>query len=349
MQMSDSGLPDIELIKGLSHEEKLNWVSYLYAKPKKETSILSLRHHIIGLYDPFARRKDFPAGRRWCVNVYTGCSFSCKYCYTTNYIRESFRARSKKDFTTLLLKDLNELERSGLNQVPLHISNSTDPLQALEKKYKHTLFLLECVSRKPLLFSTVTMLTRNPSLLCVPEYLDIIKSMKNFQVEVTCPFYDDNTRKFFEPGAPSVQQRLEAMGKLREASIRVALRIDPIFPRDPLPKAFFEKPRLADYGAPKAHTVEGIKELIQFAAGIQCTRIITSPLKLTFGRFANTGILQMYRDLFAAANKGSIIKKGPSFRMPMELYRHWIAEPSMIAGSMNIPMVYCKKNLVDTY
>jgi hypothetical protein len=89
-------LPDPELFDGLSGREADQWASYLYAKPKPETRRLNSRSHIIALSDPFAARKDFPAGRRWCANVYTGCAFSCKYCYTFSYIKDAFHPRFKR-------------------------------------------------------------------------------------------------------------------------------------------------------------------------------------------------------------------------------------------------------------
>ena len=252
-------VPDIELLKGLSEEEKSQWIDYLYANPKPETKKLSLRNHIIGLYDPFAARKDFPAGRRWCVNVYTGCAFLVNIVIRLA-IYEMHLSRELKGILNAYWQMIWKKSRKlYLHAAPIHISNSTDPLQPLEKVHKHTLLLLQKLLEYRDCFTTITILTKNPILLCAPEYSRVIKAMQRFQVEVTCPFYTDKPRQLLEPGAPKIETRLEGIKQLRDQDITVALRIDPIFPRDPLPHEFFDKRSLKDYGAPQSQTEEDIE------------------------------------------------------------------------------------------
>ncbi len=343
-------LPDPELFKGLSAEETENWKTYLYTKPKKEGQKFNLRSHVIALYDPFAARKDFAAGRRWCVNVYVGCAHSCRYCYIAAYIRKPFEPRPKKNFEKLLEKDFKEIENLNLHPAPVHISNSTDPFQPIEKIHRHTLFLLRELQAHRRCFTTITMLTKNPAILCESEYLNIIQQLEIFQVEVTCPFYRDEIRKYFEPGAPRVESRLNAIETLRKNNISVSLRIDPIFPREPLPEQFFTKPLLKDYAAPESHTEEDIEQLIRFAANVGCKRVIVSPLKLTIGRFAGGDLRPDYLKLYleAGRNGNEKIKKGSSYRLPWALYRHWREKPEQLGASLGISVFYCKNNLFDT-
>jgi len=342
-------LPDPELFEGLSEQEVLNWKEYLYTLPKQENRKPALRQHTIALYDPFAARKDFQAGRRWCVNVYIGCAYSCKYCYIVGYIREPFRPRPKKNFEKGIIKDLKQMQELGLHPAPVHISNSTDPLQHIEKVHRHTLFLLQELREHRNCFTTITMLTKNPEALCHPDYLNIIQPLENFQIEVTCPFYRDEIRKLFEPGAPCVESRLEAIRYLREKNIAVSLRLDPVFPREPLPEQFFGKPELADYAAPQSHSEKDIEQLIRFAAEVHCKAIIVSPLKLVMNRFGDSDLRPDYLKLYAAANHGRAIRKGLAYRLPWHLYRHWIKKPMEMAESLGIPLIYCKNNLYRTH
>ncbi len=343
-------IPDPDLLHDLQGKEKECWTDYLYANPRSNTATkLNLRQHVISLYDPFASRKDFPAGRRWCVNVYVGCIHSCKYCYIISYIPDAFSPRVKKNFKTRLEKDLKEIEYLKLHPAPIHISNSTDPLQKLEKTQQDTLFLLDQLQKHRKNFSTITMLTKNPALLCEQEYMEIIKPLENFQVEVTCPFYDEESRRFFEPHAPSVESRLTAIRKLRENNISAALRIDPIFPRNPLPDDFFDKPALEDYGVYQSQTKEDIMQLIEFASEVKCSRIIVSPLKLTVGSYKNKSeLIPIYRELYAAANNGKLFKKGPAYRLPDKLNQYWRENPGNKARSLKIPLIFCKRNLFGT-
>ena len=341
-------IPDPELLEGLTDGEKAKWVQYLYATPKRNTHNLSLRNHIIGLYDPFAVRNNFSAGRRWCVNVYVGCAYQCRYCYTISYIRDSSHPRVKNNFQKRLQNDLDELERYNLHAAPIHISNSTEPLQHLEMKYHHTLSLLQQLQKYRHRFTTITILTKNPARLCLLKYIEALQALLNVQVEVSCSFFQKQFKEQFEPGAPSIESRLSAIRQLRKHNISVALRIDPIFPRDPLPSSFFKRQTLKEYGVPHCQTETDIEYLMKFAAEVGCTRIIVSPLKLIIGRFNKSALLPIYRELYAAANNGKPLKKGPAFRLPWELYQYWIEKPKQIAKSVGIELVYCKHNLVNT-
>jgi hypothetical protein len=348
-QKLEKMLPDPHLISGLSEEEKSRWIKYLYSTPRDLTKKLNLRNHAIAVYDPFALRTKFRAGRRWCVNIYTGCSHSCSYCYTASYIRNYSIARIKENFKRSFLKDIIELEQLGINPSPIHISNSTDPLQNLENIYHHTLFVLKQLLEHQNTFTRITILTKNPKQLCEPEYLTIIKSLTNLQIEVSCAFYDDKTRQRYEPGAPPIRSRLDSIKKLIDNKIKVSLRLDPIFPRDPLPGNFFSKSLLKDYDIEVSQTEEDILTLIHFAAEVGCVRIITSPVKLVYGRFGKSALIDEFYQVFTEANNGSKpLKKGNSYRLPWELYNYWIEKPKMIASKLGVPMVYCKTNLINT-
>jgi DNA repair photolyase len=342
-------LPDPALFHGLSDEDALAWMQYLYARPKDTTKKLNLRNHTISLYDPFASRETFPAGRRWCVNVYTGCAFHCKYCYTHNYIRNSTQPRIKKRFIPRLEKDITEIRQLRLHPAPIHLSNSTDACQPLEKEFGYTLRVLKTIRDNRGCFSAITFLTKNPAMLCSDEYLEVIRDLSGFHIEVTCPFFNDEVRQFFEPNAPSVDNRLQAIAKLRHNHIDVAIRIDPIFPRNPLPEGFFNKPSLASYGAPESQTEDDLESLIMFASQVGVNRIIVSPLKVVVGRFNKSELVPLYKELYAAANGGKPLLKSLAYRLPWPLYQHWIQYPKEVAQSKGIEVIYCKNNLIQTH
>jgi hypothetical protein len=103
----------------------------------RKITLQPTRPRIIKWYCPFAAQSSFPTGHRYCANVYVVCSHHCTYCYANAYIQGS--ARVKADFGRQALMDLAELEAFDVPAAPLHLSNSTDPLQEdLEAEHGHT-------------------------------------------------------------------------------------------------------------------------------------------------------------------------------------------------------------------
>lgn len=343
-------VPDQALLADLDVGLAVRFMTYFYACPTKGSGQLSLKSRALGLYDPFAQRSHFPAGRRLSCNVYTGCDHGCVYCYTCGYIPDSRSARSKTNFLRDLQRDLRDLKGLGLPPMPLHISNSTDPLQEwLEGQYQHTLQLLRTLVGEQHLFTTITLLTKNPARLTRSEYLDCLQSLEHVCVEVSLIFWDDCQRKAFEPGAPSVDSRLNAICTLRKEGVPVALRVDPLFPRNPLPNQFFSHCRVEDYGARSAHTFEDLQRLVEFAADTGCKSVIVSPLKVLCGRWHDQTFLNAWEPLYKDANKGFPLVRSFAYRLPDAYVRqHLIGPVAQYGQAKGICVVHCKENLIST-
>ena len=210
------------------------------------------------------------------------------------------------------------------------------------------LWTLKNLSANQNLFGTISILTKNPELLLSNEYLQICKDIEKLKVEVSCAYYDEKRKSLFELNSPTIKSRLKGMEKLRENRIKVALRLDPLFPREPLPIEFFKKTKLIDYNSPIAQTDEDIYKMIKFANDINCCRIIVSPLKLIFGRYQKTDIVDKYLPLFKELGKGSPIKKGNSYRMPNKYFLRLFAYPKQLANHFGIELLHCKQSLLKT-
>jgi DNA repair photolyase len=237
-----------------------------------------------------------------------------------------------------------------LTPVPLHISNSTDPLQELlETERLHTLQLLERVAKNRGLFTTVTMLTKNPLLASQPEYARLLDALRPCQVEVSLAFADEEGRKLYEPSAPSVESRLEGIRRLRQANIPVSLRIDPLFPREPLPKEFWPRASLRDYGLVRTQTLDEIESLIRFASEVACHKIIVSPLKVPVGRWADVEFKEMFRALYGAPFGSGPKTRSFAWRLPEEyISTILIGQVEAIASQYGVPVVTCWNNLIGT-
>jgi len=108
---------------------------YFLPHGSKKPTLCPTRPRVVKWYCPFASQRHFPSGHRYCVNVYTGCSHACEYCYAASY--EPAAAGVKRDFARSLDKDLADLERFDVPPAPIHLSNSTDPFQPLERDAGH--------------------------------------------------------------------------------------------------------------------------------------------------------------------------------------------------------------------
>ena len=344
---------DPDLFKGLDQDLAVRWFSYFFSIPKKDSGSPHLRTHVLAFYDPFAKRAVFPAGIRFCCNVYVGCIHQCSYCYTQTYNAYPDRPpRRKETFRERFEKDLDELKRLELPPVPLHLSNSTDPLQEpLESEFKDTLYVLHRLAEgEKKHFSLIRILTRNPAILNQPEYLKPLQMLKDLMVvQGSLPIIDEAASRLYEPYVPSPRSRLEAIAGLCAAGIPVTLRIDPLFPRDPLPVEIFGQARLSDYGIQPVQSESDLRHLVSFAAECGCKSIIYSALKIPRGGYIKeTNLLQPFHQLYRdAAKKAPARMSGNYLRLPEayqkgELLRPLIEE----AEQVGIYVEHCKHNLI---
>jgi DNA repair photolyase len=336
------------LFDGLDRETASRVLAYFLSAPRSPLASPQPRTRALALYDPFADRRAFPAGIRYCLNVYAGCGHGCRYCYVRNYVPRTTEGRPKPDLPRQLERDLSAIRALELPRTPVHLSNSTDPLQwPLEASKRHTLEALERIEANQGLFSTVTVLTKNPLPLASPEYLAPLRGLVRGAVQVSLAFWDDERRRLFEPGAPSVEERMEGMRRLREEGVCVELRMDPLFPREPLPAEFFGSPRLLDYGAPMAHTWDDLRRLVDFAADIGCRRVISSPLKVPCGRHASRDFVQMMRPLYREAAGGGPHVRSFALRLPdAYINDHLLGPVRDYCRERGIAFQSCKLNLV---
>ncbi|MGR3218696.1 MAG: hypothetical protein ACUZ8H_02615 [Candidatus Anammoxibacter sp.] len=312
----------------------------------------SLKNRLVNLYDPLAdRTKRFPDGLRLCINMYVGCEHSCGYCYVNGYSRNemSFSPHIKQKFKEKLVKDMDDIENLCLPKVPLHLSNSTDICQQkLENTHKHTLFTLMQIDKKRDLFSSVVLLTKNPSILCKEEYLSLLKkeSMKPVTIQISCAFYRDEVRKFFEPDAPDIHDRLAALKTLCENGVNTELRIDPIFPSSEIATHIRKHLPLGEYRIPEAQAYDDLAGLVQSAKKSGVNTVISKPLKIPISgnsEQAKQWFVALYKD---ANPKYKGIVRGGSYRFPDEYQAALMLRVKNICDNENVTFKYCKHDVL---
>jgi DNA repair photolyase len=323
------------------------------------------RPRAVKWYCPFAAQCDFPSGHRYCINVYTGCSHRCAYCYAASYAPET--ASAKQRFERLVTMDMGDLERFDVPAAPVHLSNSTDPFQPLEDKYGHTRFALEQILEHRNRFTTVTVLTKDPSRAAGTEYVELLRELGHvprshpcheqfarnrwpgFVVEVSLAFWRESARSVYDPGAPAVEDRVRGLRALRDAGIPVVLRIDPLFPRNPLTNN--RERSFEDFGLVEPQTIDDLDKLVALAKELGVRHVVYSPAKITQprGRKLSATMQAMRQAYKAIVSPDKLVFRGGSWRLPDEIARDRVVRPFLeLCEHHGVAAKYCKQNLVET-
>jgi DNA repair photolyase len=168
-------------------------------------------------------------GMKYCVNPYVGCAHACLYCYATFMKRFTGHHEPWGSFVDVKINAPEVLRRQlkRAERGTVMVSSVTDAYQAVEARYKLTRKCLEVLS---LFKFPVSILTKSP---LVTRDMDIISKMDEVEVGLTITTDDDRTRKIFEPSAPPVAARIDALKKLHQAGINTYVFIGPLLPMDP--------------------------------------------------------------------------------------------------------------------
>lgn len=172
---------------------------------------------VIKEFDPW-KGKFCTCPKKFSLNPYTGCSFSCIYCYITSYIKNPHKVRIKEKIIENTIKDLEKFDKNYY----IMLSNSSDPYPYIEKYLNITREILKILKDKGV---KVLIVTKSDILL---KDLDILKGM-NVVVTVTITTLNEDYKKI-EPFAPSSERRIKMLKILKENDIPTAVRIDPIIP-----------------------------------------------------------------------------------------------------------------------
>lgn len=350
--------------EGRSLEEQRALALYFLPHSSQKDLLAPTRPRLIKWYCPFAAQCDFATGHRYCLNVFTGCTHNCEYCYARAY--EPACAGIKRDFARLLEKDLLDLEDFDVPPAPVHLSNSTDPFQPLEAEVTHTRRALEGILEHRHRFTTVTMLTKNPSLPVRLGYTDLFRALATlpadhsrnvefrqkgqpgFILQCSLAFWREEAAAAYDPGAPPVRDRIAGLRALHAAGIPLVLRIDPLFPRTPLPGR--SGGALADYDLLEAQTLEDLDRLVRLAKDLNARHVVYSGLKVVKPRGrALSPTMQAFRRVYEdCAQPKKPVWRGNSWRLPDGLAREHIIQPFLdICARHGVRAKYCKQDLIE--
>ncbi len=176
----------------------------------RETKCSSLLHLM-----KYGRSTEYTA------NLYRGCTHGCVYCYAPSLIHDERRWGAYVDAKVNAPEVLDRELRRAKKQV-IFISSASDPYQPVEARYKITRKVLKVLLKYdfPLL-----LLTRSPLIL---RDIDLLTQFKWLRVGFSITTV---STKFYEPGVPSLEKRLEALKKLHDHGITTWVSMAPIVPQ----------------------------------------------------------------------------------------------------------------------
>lgn len=166
----------------------------------------------------------------YCLNPYTGCQVGCRYCYARLFIpRYSGHSEPWGTFVDVKVNAVEVLRRQlrRARRGIVWVSSVCDPYQPLESHLQLTRRLLEVLLefRFPLYLQTKRAL--------VLRDLDLLRRFEEIEVGLTITTENEFMARLFEPGASSVNERIEALGKLKQAGLRTFAFLGPLLPGNP--------------------------------------------------------------------------------------------------------------------
>src|SRR5205085_1030702 len=152
-------------------------------------------------------------GFDWTCNPYLGCTFGCTYCYAM-FLPQN--RRPKEDWGKWFAAKSNAIELAQRQSKKVagqavYLSSVTDPYLPAERSLRLTRGILEAMlPHQPRLLVQ----TRGP---LVTRDLDLLAQFRAVRVNISIPTDSEQVRRAFEPKAPPLEKRWEAVAAVRAA------------------------------------------------------------------------------------------------------------------------------------
>ena len=176
------------------------------------------------------------------LNPYSGCAFSCRYCYVREMPIQKFKeipwgewVDIKTNAAENYRKEIMKL-RKKKNTLNIFMSSATDPYQPIERKAKITSGILEEMIENPPDFLQIQ--TRGPLITRDIDLLVKLKEKCDVLVSMTIETDREDIKQIFAPYAPGIKLRIKALKEVHDAGIFTQASISPVLPFTPdFPKA----------------------------------------------------------------------------------------------------------------
>jgi DNA repair photolyase len=167
------------------------------------------------------------------INPYRGCEHGCIYCYARpSHAYWGYSAGL--DFETKLTAKVNapealerELSKPGYEPKTIMIGANTDGYQPIERERKITRRLLEVLERFE---HPVAIVTKSALVVRDADILSRLASRGLAKVAISVTTLDHRLARRMEPRASAPAKRIEAMRRLADAGVPVAVMAAPLIP-----------------------------------------------------------------------------------------------------------------------
>ena len=162
----------------------------------------------------------------YALNAYVGCQHTCVYCYAKFMKRFTGHRELWGDFVDIKINApellAHEVKKKKIGRV--WISGVCDAYQPVEEKYMITRKCIEILVEHGW---PCTIQTKSP---LVVRDIEILKRSVDCEVGFTITTADEKVRRIFEPGAPPIGKRIEALAILHSAGIKTFVMVAPLLP-----------------------------------------------------------------------------------------------------------------------
>ncbi|MEN6451502.1 MAG: radical SAM protein [Thermoguttaceae bacterium] len=159
------------------------------------------------------------------LNCYTGCEHACVYCYARFMQRFHPHEEAWGQFVDVKVNAVEVLKRQLRRATPgeVFISSACDAWQPIEARWRLTRRCCELLLERGFSLSTLT-----KSALIRRDF-DLFVG-RPVRVGVTLTTLDPRLQRLWEPGAASVEERLDVIRDARQAGLRTSVMLGPLLP-----------------------------------------------------------------------------------------------------------------------
>lgn len=167
------------------------------------------------------------------INPYTGCQHNCRYCYARFMKRFTGHMEPWGQFVDAKINASELLRKEIVRKMPERVwmSGVCDPYQPLDEKYQLTRQCLSILMEKDW---PINLQTKSPLVL---RDIELLKQGSDVEVGFSIPTAEEDIKRMFEPEAPPIVERVQALEHLHNEGIKTFVMIAPVLPgAENLPK-----------------------------------------------------------------------------------------------------------------